>query len=118
MRAWAAYAAVAAALVALLATGISLLVPREWTTALWLAAGVAYAVQLLAFGALVATRGTPTGFMVGWGGGMALRFASVAAVAFWVLRGDALPAAPALLGLVGFVFVLVLLEPLFLRLNR
>lgn len=118
MTAWVAYAAVGAALVGLCATGISLLLPSDSAPAVWLAAAIAYAVQLLAFGALMATRRTHRGFLVGWGGGMALRLAAVAATAFWVLRAGSVPAAPALLSLVGFVFVLVLLEPLFLRLSR
>ncbi|HUH11552.1 MAG TPA: hypothetical protein VMK65_00525 [Longimicrobiales bacterium] len=118
MKAWLAYAVVAAALLGLLATGLSLLLDDAATPALWLAAGVAYAIQLLAFGALVAGRDTGTGFIVGWGGGMALRLAAVAAMAFWVTQRSTLPAAPALVGLVGFVFILVLLEPVFLRLIR
>lgn len=118
MKAWLAYALVAAALLALLATGVSLLLDADATPALWLGAAVAYAVQLLAFGALVAGRDSGTAFVVGWGGGMALRFAAVAAVAFWVTQRSTLPAAPALVGLVGFVFILVLLEPVFLRLIR
>lgn len=118
MKAWVAYAAVSAALLGFLATGVSLSLPAESAAGVWLAAAVAYPVQLLAFGALVATHGSGVGFLVGWGGGMALRLASVAAVAFWVLRRGTVPAAPALLSLVGFVFVLVLLEPLFLKLIR
>lgn len=118
MRAWVAYAVVGAAVLGLLATGVSLLLEPEATPAVWLAAAVAYAVQLLAFGALVAGRDSGTSFMVGWGGGMALRFAAVAAMAFWVTQRGTVPAAPALVGLVGFVFILVLLEPVFLRLIR
>lgn len=118
MTAWLTYAVGGAALLGLGAAGVSLLLSPASTGAVWMAAAVAWAVQLLAFAALVAARDRGTAFLVGWGAGMALRFAAVGAVAFWVLRGSAMPAAPALLSLVGFLFVLVVLEPLFLKLNR
>jgi hypothetical protein len=36
-------------------------------------------------------------------------------VAFWLSRSEVFPLAPTLLSLAAFVFVLLLMEPLFLR---
>ena len=79
------------------------------------AAGLAYGLQLLAFAALVALRDAGSLFMVGWGGGMLLRFAAVGILAVWLQRTEALPAPAALVSLVAFLFVLLLMEPVFLR---
>ena len=51
----------------------------------------------------------------GRAGGLALRFGAVGGVAWWLSRSAALPREAALLSLVGFAFLLLLLEPLFLR---
>ncbi len=115
MGAWSRYALVAAAVLVLLAIGTIAVVPGAQPPSIWLAAGVAWAVQLAAFGVLVRGRGGPTGFLVGWGGGMALRFAAVAGMAGWVTVSDAHDPASALVGLIGFVMALVLIEPVFLR---
>jgi hypothetical protein len=93
----------------------SLLVPGGAVGAVWFAAGLAYALQLVAFGALVAVRGRNELFLIGWLAGLVLRFAALGVVAFWLSRTPVFPRAAALLSLVTFVFVLLLLEPLFLR---
>lgn len=116
MVSWFAYAAATAALLVVMAAGAGALFGSADPTSLWLAALVAWAVQLMAFAALVAGRRRGLDFMVSWAGGMVLRFAVVAGAALWVTRSSGLDAATALVGLVGFVMVLVLLEPLFLRL--
>jgi hypothetical protein len=100
----------------LLATGAVAVVPGTDTGSVWLAAGVAYGVQLAAFAVLVRGRRRGTGFLVGWAGGMAMRGAALAGMAIWVTVSDTHHAESALLGLIGFVMVLVLIEPLFLRL--
>lgn len=115
-RAWTAYAVASAVVLVVLVLGAALLVAPGDEGGLWVAAGVAFAVQLAAFGALVAGREGDRAFLLSWGSGMLLRFAAVAAVALWATRATALDPAVTLVSLVGFVFVLVLLEPLFLRL--
>ena len=117
MRAWLSYAAATAALLVGAALAVGALVGPGAESAVWLAAGVAYPVQLLGFGLLVAGRRKGRDFVVSWATGMVIRFVAIAGVAFWVTRGDRFDAAVALVSLVGFVFVLVLLEPLFLRLT-
>jgi hypothetical protein len=47
--------------------------------------------------------------------GLVLRMGLVGGVAIWVTRTAVLPPATLLVALVAFVFVLLLLEPLFLR---
>jgi hypothetical protein len=54
-------------------------------------------------------------FLAGWLVGLVARFAVVGVVAYWLQRTGVLPVEPALLSLVGFLFVLLLMEPLFLR---
>jgi hypothetical protein len=83
--------------------------------ALMLAAAIAWGVQAVAFAALMARRDRVDLFMVGWVGGIGLRFAVVAAVAFWARRSAVVPAESLLVGLVAFMFLMLLLEPVFMR---
>jgi hypothetical protein len=116
MTAWLRYATVSAPVILLLATGAVAVVPGTDTGSVWLAAGVAYGVQLAAFAVLVRGRRRGSGFLVGWAGGMAMRGAALAGMAIWVTVSDTHHAESALLSLIGFAMVLVLIEPLFLRL--
>ena len=79
------------------------------------AAAVAAPVQILAFAALAhAEAGTNT-FLAAWVGGTLVRLV-VVGVSAWALVGlQGLPKAPTLLGLAGFFFGMLLLEPWFLR---
>ena len=65
---------------------------------------------------MVGSRRRGRDFLVSWASGMLLRFAVIAGLAFWVTRRTSLDPAVTLLSLVGFVFLLVVLEPAFLRL--
>lgn len=105
-----------ALLVALAAVLMALLEP-ESVRGVRIAALIAWPVQMVAFAILVEGRAR-AGFLAGWAGGMAVRFGAVGAAAIWVTRTEAVDPASLLLSLVGFVFVLVLLEPLFLRLTN
>ena len=116
MRAWLTYAGASAILLLLLVVVIGTLVRAADPAALWVAAGVAWMAQLAAFALLLWAKRSGTGFIAAWGSGTLLRFAVLAAVAVAVSRGSSLDPASALVGLVGFVIVLVLIEPLFLRL--
>jgi hypothetical protein len=116
VTAWFAYAAGSVALLAGLAGVVGWLVGSGRSDGVWVAAAVALAVQVPAFGALVSARRRGRDFLVSWAAGMALRFAAIAGAAYWVTRRTSLDGAATLLSLVGFVFLLVLLEPAFLRL--
>ena len=115
LKAWLAYA-VAALVVIGVAAGVgTLLVSKAVVPAVWFAAGVAYVLQLIAFAGLVMVRNRAQLFLAGWLIGMALRFGAVGGVAWWLSRSAVLPREAALVSLVGFVFLLLLMEPMFLR---
>ncbi|MEX2611265.1 MAG: hypothetical protein WEA24_15185 [Gemmatimonadota bacterium] len=116
LRLWLLYAAVAVAVgVAGGLVGAALL-EGPALRALRVAAALACGIQLLAFAALVALRDAPGSlFLIGWGGGILLRFMAVGVLAFWLQRTAALPLAATLVSFVFFLFVLLLLEPVFLR---
>jgi hypothetical protein len=79
------------------------------------AAMVAFPTQVLAFYLLVRFRGEGNRFLLVWVGGTVVRMGLVLVAALMLTRVVALPPAPTLLGLAGFFFGLLLLEPLFLR---
>jgi hypothetical protein len=115
LRAWLQYAAVSAVVVAAgVALGV-LLLSSASRAAVVFAGGLAWVLQLGAFAALVAVRGRDELFLLGWLAGLVFRFLAVGVVAFWLSRDEVLPRDVALVSLVAFVFVLLMLEPLFLR---
>lgn len=115
MKAWLAYAG-AGLVVTLVGAAIALLlVEPAARQGVWFSAVVAYGLQLLSFALLVAVRENNSLFLAGWLGGLVLRFSVVGVVAFWLTRVNVMPVAPTLLSLVTFVFLLLLMEPLFLR---
>jgi hypothetical protein len=115
IRAWLWYAGAGLVIVAGAAVGAAVVLAPESARAVQVAAGIAYVLQLAAFGALLAVREKDGLFLAGWLGGMVLRFGGLAAVAWWLTATTALPRAAALISLAGFLFVLLLLEPIFLR---
>jgi hypothetical protein len=115
VQAWLAYAGAGLVLTAVAAGVATLLTDAETARAVRVSAAIAYGVQLAAFAGLLAVRGRNTLFLAGWLGGMILRFAGLGVVAWWVTATSALPRAAALVSLVAFLFLLLLLEPFFLR---
>lgn len=112
---WLPYAAAALGIAAVLAGAATLALPPADARGVRLAATAACAVQLAAFALLVRARAHANLFLMGWVAGMLLRFGALAALAFWVTRSGAAPAGATLLSLAGFLFVFLMLEPLFLR---
>ena len=115
MRRWLSYAAAGLPLTLLAALVAAALTGDAARPGIWFAAGLAYLLQLAAFGVLVAVSEQPQAFLAGWAGGILLRFAAVGAVAFWLGRDPVLPQAATLLSLVAFMMLLLLLEPVFLH---
>jgi hypothetical protein len=113
MGAWLRYAAVGLVVTTVCAAVTALALGRAATSAVVFAAVVAYVLQLIAFGALLALRDHATMFLAGWVGGMFLRAAGLILAGVWLSRTP-LPRATAMLSLVGFLFLLLMLEPLFL----
>jgi hypothetical protein len=81
------------------------------------AAAVAVPVQVLAFAVLVRYRGEVRGFLAAWAGGVALRVAVVLLTALLLIRSGTQSAVPTLLALAGFFFALLLLEPIYFKLQ-
>ncbi len=81
----------------------------------WIGTAVAGVVQLGAFALLLYGRARARLFIASWLGGMILRILTLGGVAFWVTRSATLPPPATLLSLAGFLFLLLLMEPLFLR---
>jgi hypothetical protein len=113
--AWGGYAITALVVTSVLAAIAGWLAGSQNVRAVWFAAALAYGLQLAAFALLLALRGQPQLFMAGWLGGMVLRFGVLGACAYWLSRTAMLPRGATLISFVGFVFVLLLLEPVFLR---
>ncbi|HSJ13567.1 MAG TPA: hypothetical protein VK939_04075 [Longimicrobiales bacterium] len=118
MRSWLWYAGVGLAVTLLAAAVAVTLVAPAARAGVWFAAGLSYALQLVAFGAMQALRSNAQLFLIGWGAGMLLRFGAVGAVAFWLSRSPVLPRDVTLISLVSFVVLLLFLEPLFLKQGR
>ena len=106
-QAWVAYAGAALGVTALVAGG-ALVLGESGARAVAAGAGLALVVQLVAFGVLLAVRDQAHLFLAGWLGGMVVRFGAVGACVYWGPRAT-------VLSLVGVVFVLLMLEPVFLR---
>ena len=118
MKNWLSYAAAGLVLTLIAALAAAALVSADAHNAVWFAAGLAYVVQMAAFGAMQALRSNPQLFMVGWAAGIMLRFGVLGAVAFVLSRRPVLPRDVTLVSLVSFVVLLLFLEPLFLRRGR
>ena len=117
MRRVAAYAAAALLLAGLLTGSLWPWVGAEARRGLGFAALVAVGFQILAFGLLVWFQGRPHGFLIGLAGGMLARMGLVAAVALVATAGGASRpwTVAVVLGLVGYLFALVLLEAWFIQ---
>jgi len=109
-----AFLGVSAVLVLGGAWGITALRPEPGIArAVWSSAVIALGVQALAF--VLARPFVATNPIAGWGLGSLLRFGAVAVHALVGVKALALESGPALLSLVAFLFVTMLIEPLFLK---
>ena len=79
------------------------------------AAAIALPVQLSAFTLLIRYRGQLNGFLAAWVGGTFLRMCVIAVTAFVVIRSGTEGGVAMLLALTGFFFGLLLLEPIYFR---
>ena len=109
-----AFGGLAALIIVIGALGITVLVPGpEVARAVWTSAVLALGVQLLSFA--VARPFLATNPIAGWGIGSALRLAVVVVYGLIGVKALGLVPGPALLSLVAFLFVTMLVEPLFLK---
>ncbi len=109
-----AFAGTAALLIFGGAWGITVLRPEPGIArAVWSSAVIAFGVQLIAFA--VAKPFVAKNPIAGWGLGSVIRFGVLIAYALVGTKALALPSGPALLSLAGFLFITMLIEPLFLK---
>lgn len=112
--AWTArYAAAGLGLVAGVGLVLGLLMDPIGGRGVLLAGGIAWTVQVVAFGALLRYREGATSFLVAWSAGTLVRMGVIFLGALLVIRVPELPPAPTLLALAGFFFGLLLLEGFF-----
>ncbi len=104
------------------ATGVAVVILALWPfldpasrLGILIAAAVALPVQWVAFAALMRFRGKPNGFLGVWVGGAALRFTVVGLVAFLAISRGVEGSIALLLALAGFLFGLLLLEPMYFK---
>ncbi len=108
------FAALSAGVLLLIAWLLVWIEPRpDFGRAVWASAAIAWCVQIVAFG--IARAFVVKNPIAGWGLGSLLRFAVLLLYAFVGAGRLGLPLGPALLSLAGFLFVTMLLEPIFLR---
>lgn len=113
MKSFGLYAASCVVIIALLGAILwGFLAPASQQAMLW-SAGLALVVQLVAFAVAVALR--QKHMLLGWGLGSLLRLVVLVIYAVAVAKVWRLPLAPALLSLVGFLFVTTVVEPVFLK---
>jgi peptidoglycan/LPS O-acetylase OafA/YrhL len=115
VRGFPGYVAVTAALAAVALAALSSGFDAASRRGIWLSVLVGLPVQWLLFGLLLRFRSAPSGFLAAWLGGMLGRFVLLGGMVAAVLMRDDLPPAPTLLALAILLFVMLLLEPLFLR---
>lgn len=107
------YAASCVVIVALLGAIAWGFVDSAGRVALLASAGLAVAVQLVAFTIAMLLR--KRNMLLGWGLGSGLRLLVLVVYALVVANVWRVPLAPALLSLVGFLFVTTVVEPVFLK---
>lgn len=106
--------AVAALMIFGTAWGVTVLRPEpEIARALWSSAVIALGVQMVAFA--IARPFVATNPIAGWGLGSLLRMLVVMAHGVFGVKALGLQMGPALVSLVGFLFITMLVEPLFLK---
>ena len=115
MRALVGYAVAGLLMITVAVSALFPFLDDEARRGVLLAAGVAYPVQVTAFGLLLRARGEPSRFFTWWGVGVGVRIGVVIIVGLVALRIESLGAEPLLLSLAGFFFVLLLIEPAFLK---
>lgn len=116
MRRWGGYVVSSTALVALLVWGLRQVLDAAGREGILWAAGLALPVQWAAFALLLALRDRSQGFLLALAGGTMARLGVLGAAGVVVTVFETEVGAGALLlGLAGFLFLLALLEGVFLQ---
>lgn len=115
MKALGQYSIVALLILVVLVGALWPLFDAAGHSSLLVAAGVALLVQVGAFALIVPAFGHATQFLLRWGLGMLARMGVVAALGLSLHRFEDLDPSVLLLAVCGFLFTLLLLEPMFFR---
>ena len=113
MRAFALYAASCVVIIALAGAVAWGFLDAPGRQAVLASAGLAFAVQLVAFTIALTLR--RTNVLLGWGLGSVLRLVVLVVYAVAVAKLWRVFLTPALLSFVGFLFVTTVVEPVFLK---
>lgn len=115
MRRLAGYLVTCLALVAGTVWTLDRFLGAEQRTGLRLAGIAALTLQVVAFAARLRWGTTPTRLLATWVWSTGARFTAVLAMGLAAWRYDALDPVTSLVGLAGFLFAMLLLEPVFFR---
>jgi len=115
MKALGYYAIIALLVLLLLVGALWPLFDAAGRSSLLAAAAVAFPVQLGAFALVAPAVGDGNRFLLRWGLGVLGRMGVVAALGLTLHRFQSLDPSVLLLSVCGFLFALLLLEPLFFR---
>lgn len=113
MRGFAEYATSCILIIAIIGAIAWFFTDRAGQQAVLVSAGLAFVVQLVAFGVARLLQGR--NLLLGWGIGSVLRLIALVLYAVVVARLWRAPIGPALLSFVAFLFVTTVVEPVFLR---
>ncbi|MDH5589124.1 MAG: hypothetical protein OEZ65_11850 [Gemmatimonadota bacterium] len=118
MKALGLYAATAALAIAAVVVGFWFFFDEVGRRSLLMGASVAWVVQLGAFALLTRARSQPGSFFLLWGVGALGRMAVVVVVGLGMDRFEGVEPSVLILSLVGFLFLSLLIEPLFFDRTR
>jgi hypothetical protein len=118
VRRWAGYLATCLAVVAGTVWMLDRFLAAEQKTGLRVAAVAALTLQVAAFAARLRWGTTPTRLLATWVWSTGARFTAVLAMGIAAWRYEALDPVTSLVGLAGFLFAMLLLEPVFFRPGR
>jgi hypothetical protein len=114
MKAFALYATISLAAIALLAWALGLVFDApEAQRAIRTSAIIAYVLQLFTFA--IAKAMAKQNVIAGWGIGVIMRLVTLGVYALAIIKAFALDPTPALLSLATFLFISTLVEPLLLQ---
>lgn len=113
MRRFWGYGASCALLVLVVGAATSPWLDEGQREGLWLAGVVALGLQAAGFGARMRWGTTPNRLLAAWAWSTGARFTAVLGMALAVWRFERLDVVTSLVGLAGFLFVMLLMEPAF-----
>ena len=117
MRGLARYALACAALVAVTAGIAGALLPPDAGPGLWVAGGAAWGIQVVAAGARIRYGSRPERLLAVWGWSTGGRLLAIGLAGWAVYRFEELHPVSTLVGLAGYLFAMLLMEPMLLRLG-